>query len=68
MSNGRYIKPSNEKEYVWIVWVMENLEVEGRRKIHSVHKTKKSAFKAEGLLPRNEFQYYSIETKELTDE
>lgn len=60
----RYIKPSKDKTYVWLVWMFKNFEVEGRREIHSIHSTKQEAERIEELLPKDEL-YYSIEKKEL---
>ncbi len=61
----RYIKPNKEPTYVWLVWTFKNFDMEGRRDIHSVHETKNGAIAEEGVLPRNEEYYYSIEKKEL---
>ena len=62
---GKYIKPSTDKAYVWVVWTFKNFDTEGRRDIHSIHNSRQGAVRAEGLLPRNDEQYYSIEKVEL---
>ena len=64
---GIYVKPSKDKKYVWLVWIFQNFETEGRRTLHTVHASRKSAILTEGSLPRNETQYYSIEKKELSE-
>lgn len=64
---GIFIKASKDKPYVWLVWVIQNFDYEGRRVLHSVHTTRKGAIKEEGTLVRDEIQYYIIQKKELTE-
>lgn len=53
--------------HVWLVWVMENFEIEGRRKLHSIHLSREKAYGLQKRLPKRDL-YYTIEKRKLTDE